>query len=519
MKNIYLILITLFLISCGGGSENAGLPDITITTKSSEAKEAYLKALDLYDLRRQFTVEERKGLLNQAISLDPDFLLAKATLYSFLGTENNNSILKEVFEERDKVSEMEAKIIEFLYNQRTNFNDEVASYNISALTEEYPEIWRLWYWAGSVKSYNPSEIYEAVDDLETALEINPNHFGTKLMLIAKHLQFGLFGFMLPFEEIDLDYLQTLIDDVELNHSDNSYTHVVVGNYYRNQGKFDEAIESYNKLESFQEQGIANLYSANHYRALSNTFKGEFDLAESFFRKNIELGNVSGAYTYLPEMFLHKGDYDAAISVIDEFEDNLIDLEYSAQRELNSIVQINRLKTICYLHSNKKSEALSHISKTKDAQINSINLRKNRLTEAQYNRSIQFADFTEETLLIWHDIMFENFNDAQIKLDSYKVSSEKIDVPNNLHNYYVLSGILELKKGNPQKSLDFFEMTNKFGGNEQLPLNDDYYTYYKGLALKNTGDDEGSKLLFGEIANKNFFGIQPALVRNLAKAEL
>ena len=231
------------------------------------------------------------------------------------------------------MSETEAKIIEFLYNQRTNFNDEVASFNISALTEEYPEIWRLWYWAGSVKSFNPSEIYEAIDDLETALEINPNHFGTKLMLIAKHLQFGLFGFMLPFEEIDLNYLKTLIDDVELNHSDNSYTHVVVGNYYRNQGKFEEAIESYNKLESFQEQGIANLYSANHYRALSNTFMGNFDLAESFFRKNIELGNVFGAYTYLPEMFLHKGDYQAAVSVIDEYENNLIDLELLHNKNL------------------------------------------------------------------------------------------------------------------------------------------------------------------------------------------
>ena len=54
------------------------------------------------------------------------------------------------------------------------------------LTEEYPELWRLWYWSGLVKSYNPSEIYDAIDDLETALEINPNHFGTKLMLIAKH---------------------------------------------------------------------------------------------------------------------------------------------------------------------------------------------------------------------------------------------------------------------------------------------------------------------------------------------
>ena len=89
MKNIYLILITLFLLSCGGGSENAGLPDITITTKSSEAKEAYLKALDLFDQRRQFTVEERRTA-KSSDTLDPDFLLAKATLYSFIGTENNN---------------------------------------------------------------------------------------------------------------------------------------------------------------------------------------------------------------------------------------------------------------------------------------------------------------------------------------------------------------------------------------------------------------------------------------------
>ena len=37
------------------------------------------------------------------------------------------------------------------------------------LTEEYPELWRLWYWAGLVKSYNPGEIYDAIDDLETAL--------------------------------------------------------------------------------------------------------------------------------------------------------------------------------------------------------------------------------------------------------------------------------------------------------------------------------------------------------------
>ena len=75
-------------------------------------------------------------------------------------------------------------------------------------------------------------------------------------------------------------------------------------------------------------------------------------------------------------------------------------------------------------------------------------------------------------------------------------------------------------GNPEKSLEFFNMTNKFNGfGDQIPLNDDYYTYFKGLALRASGDIEGSNVLFNEIASKNFYGIQSALVRNLAKERL
>ena len=48
------------------------------------------------------------------------------------------------------------------------------------------------------------------------------------------------------------------------------------------------------------------------------------------------------------------------------------------------------------------------------------------------------------------------------------------------------------------------MTNKFNGfGDQIPLNDDYYTYFKGLALRASGDIEGSNVLFNEIASKNF----------------
>ena len=174
-----------------------------------------------------------------------------------------------------------------------------------------------------VKSYNPGEIYDAIDDLETALEINPNHFGTKLLLIAKHLQFGGWGNLLPAEEIDLEYIKPMVDDVEQIITIIHIHMLLLVIIIEHLSQFDKAIESYNKLESFQEQGVRNLYTANHYRALANTFKGDFSAAESFFRKNVELGNQFGAYTWLPEMFLFDNDFDAAISVLDEFENNLI----------------------------------------------------------------------------------------------------------------------------------------------------------------------------------------------------
>ena len=312
----------------------------------------------------------------------------------------------------------------------------------------------------------------------------------------------------------------MINDVELNHSDNAYTHVVVGNYHRTLGDFDNALISYKKLEGFQDQGIFNLYTANHYAALANTFKGDFGQAESFFRKNVELGNQFNAYTWLPQMFLFNNDFKSAIDVLGEFEDNLISMEYPAQQELNQVVNINRLKFICHAHNQNEDESLKHIELLKDAQINSINLRKNRLTQIEYNNQVDFANYTNETYLIWHDILFGNYQDASSKLKIYEKTSKSIERPDNLHNFYVLNAMLELKMNNPEKSIEFFNKTNKFYGfGDQIPLNDDYYTYYKGLALKSSGDIEGGKKLFEEISSKNFYGIQPALVRNLATAEL
>ena len=163
--------------------------------------------------------------------------------------------------------------------------------------------------------------------------------------------------------------------------------------------------------------------------------------------------------------------------------------------------------------------MAHIQFTKEARVNSINLRKSRLSDEQYNEQILIAEYIEETLKIWHDILFGSYNLAKEKLVPYKSISDKINSPNNLHNYYVLSALVDLNLGDSESSIRNFEMTNKNNGFFGTQLDQDYYTYFKALALKANGKIEESNSLFQEIASKNFYGIQSALVRNLAIAQL
>ena len=109
-----------------------------------------------------------------------------------------------------------------------------------------------------------------------------------------------------------------------------------------------------------------------------------------------------------------------------------------------------------------------------------------------------------TNLIWHDILFGNYDDAKNKLVSYKSQSEKINRPNKMHNFYVLNALTDLNLGDPESSIQNFNMTNENNGFPGIPLGSDYYTYFKALALKANGKVEESNALFKEIATNNFW---------------
>ena len=73
-------------------------------------------------------------------------------------------------------------------------------------------------------------------------------------------------------------------------------------------------------------------------------------------------------------------------------------------------------------------------------------------------------------------------------------------------------MLYLMKGDPQSSLKYF--------NDRISVqNFTYYSYFKGLALKATGNINDANSIFTEIANYNFSGWGAGLVRTLAEKQI
>ena len=70
-----------------------------------------------------------------------------------------------------------------------------------------------------------------------------------------------------------------------------------------------------------------------------------------------------------------------------------------------------------------------------------------------------------------------------------------------------------------RSLKSFEKTKGKVGFGGLGMDNVYFDYFHGLALKGAGRGDEASKLFTRIANENFYGIGRALVRELAAAQI
>ena len=109
---------------------------------------------------------------------------------------------------------------------------------------------------------------------------------------------------------------------------------------------------------------------------------------------------------------------------------------------------------------------------------------------------------------WYYILFAEYGEAQKSLRRLYALVKDLQSPGSLDGYNSLSGMVSLFSGDAKKAVSYFENIEK--------ENNVYFAYFKALALEGVGENEKAQEIFTFLANWNFQGWQPALVRGLAK---
>ena len=522
--NFLILLFTTFLISCGG-SEDFQKKRMTLTTTSDEAKELFYEAIDTHS---GLNWQKAENILKSAIAKDPNFITAKVLLNSGFVNNADRKILSDIYNnELDNVSDMEAIFIKGWYEASSGEGREARN-TFKDLTTKYPDISTFWLHSGILKSGGRSEnINEAISDLKKCIEVDPNSYGANAYLMAKHMVVGTLGNMLPVEERDLEIAKMHIDRMIEIDPNNPYGPTYAGNYERAKGNFEVAIEYYEQVGKIPSDDNLNIYQSNHYLALTNTFLKKYDEAESYFRTNIELaegGYDRQALNFMPSLHIFANNFDRAIEATDEYLEKLptLELQYIWENTQFSNTHFNRF--LAYSHNHQDQDSYNDIELFAKYRMNVIDYNKSSMTGDQYDESKQWLDYNVILLNAWHDILFGRYDDARVSLslatqhiDEWIEENPDAQFPYSDIN--VFEGMIHLNEGDFKASIESFEKNIGVVGQGPLGIDNVYFDYFHGLALKGSGRNEEANDLFNRIGNENFYGIGRALVRELALSQI
>jgi len=145
-KIIYLLLINISLISC---SEVKQVKRIEWTSTSEDAKVLFEEFLSNYENRR-WNPKGQELLMDSILKLDPDFLMAKRS-NNFKTRNETRENLIYAYENREKVSDIESRLIAANYERRINGSLVREDQIIDSLIEDYEDYFQLRILSGDVK--------------------------------------------------------------------------------------------------------------------------------------------------------------------------------------------------------------------------------------------------------------------------------------------------------------------------------------------------------------------------------
>ena len=515
MKKIFCFVITLLLLnSCA--KEVKEVKRIPLTTNSEEARVLMQEFL--------LNMEEQRGFLNEELhdsilKLDPDFFYVKAYDNFGSSSERRESYIS-AFENKDKVSVLEAGIIESNYERRINGNLNKADEVIDSLISKFPDYYELYLRSGNLKNALRNS-HGAQLRWEQATALNPNSFNAYFALSTLHYPTGIQFTMLPPEERDLDKAKEMLEKCAKILPKSFIPSRFLGNVYRAKGDFENALKEYKNSLDLNPDTEGNQY-ANSLLMVGHvyTFQGQYETARQYYQNAIEISNnwwKVQTTDILCNTYLYERKYDKAISRLSQLQEEIQKFDEEDIFKLNLTYFSEFAKFLAFGHSQNKEETLHSVETLHALNDAILEIRFQTALDEEEKQRIKINLSSENLkMAIWYNILFGDYEVAREQIADFEIITNQRMLFNSsaINDYKKMLGYLNLMEGNLEESIRSYEEVSA-----EVISDDNYHMYFYALAKKASGDLEGSKKIFIDLANDNFATWQNSIVKNLAKDQI
>jgi serine/threonine protein kinase/Tfp pilus assembly protein PilF len=395
-----------------------------ITTSSPEAYKFYSEGqtfLGAGDVRGCIT------LMEKAVEIDPKFAaayryisMAHGLLYRF---SERKKYIQKALEFKDRVSDRERLLIEgsFYFGSEKTFDKAIEAY--TKLVELYPGDLSGIFGLGTL--YRSIEEYDkAIEWFEKAIPNDVNTISPYTGAARAYMSKGLYN---KTKEILKEYIT--------NVSDNSVIRYFLARSYIQQGKLDLALTELDKAFVLDPTRYGNFLS----RGDIYVYTGDFARAEEEYLKLKDhrepFGQIWGKLR-LQSLYMLQGKFkDAEVMTKQGIEFAKRMGEYSWKSVFHDCLA--RL----YLRTGKLDEALKECDLSLDSARNWENLERQRI--ALCTKGLVYVEM-------------KSLEDAQRTADELKQMIEEGMNKKAIRHHYLLTGQIELEKGNFSKAIEHFK---------------------------------------------------------------
>jgi serine/threonine protein kinase/Tfp pilus assembly protein PilF len=454
-----------------------------ITTSSPEAYRYYKEGRKYH---HKIEYEKSIESMEKAIAIDPEFAMA----FRSLGVSNNNlgkykegeKYIQKAMELSDRLTEREKLNIQGYFFGQSDFTYDKAIEAYNNLLKLYPE--------DTIVSHNLALIYDnleewdkAIEHFETSRKANTDFILTYTNLATSYMRKGMYN---KAKEVYEDCIRDFPDDPR--------GHGNLAHLYANQGKYDLALNEMDKAIA-----INPIWT----KARIYHLMGDYVKAEEGYKKFLNLANERShlrARFWLEILYRTQGKFSEAENQAQQG----VELTKKLRLELsNWNLGYHLALAYLYVKLGNPEEALKEQNKA-------------------WNISVENAWIYDQIRNLWIRgwiyTEIKSIDKAQKTAEELRNLVQKSLYKKRIRDYHQLMGLIELKKENYTKAIDYLNKAISL-----LPYPSSsiesyaFYMNYLALAYYESGDLDkaqeeyeritaltNGRLLYGDIYAKSFY---------------